>query len=98
MPEVDVTKLPNLDDLNGPLANRVYTAVKSAILDLDFQPGASIRKTAICDHLGLSRSPVSEALAKLSGEGLVSIVPIRHPGVAFVDGGDPRRFLPARGA
>lgn len=75
MPEVDVSQLPNLDDLSGPLANRVYTAVKSAILGLDFPPGAVIRKTDICNHLGLSRSPVSDALAKLSSEGLVDIVP-----------------------
>ncbi|MEP0943881.1 MAG: GntR family transcriptional regulator [Rhizobiaceae bacterium] len=75
MPEVDVTKLPDLSDLTGPLASRVYTAIKSAILDLDFLPGDLIRKSEVCDHLGLSRSPVSEALAKLSNEGLVDIVP-----------------------
>ncbi|MEP1207794.1 MAG: GntR family transcriptional regulator [Rhizobiaceae bacterium] len=75
MPEADVTKLPNMDDLDGPLANRVYTAVKSAILHLDFPPGALIRKTAVCDQLGLSRSPVSDALTKLSNEGLVDVVP-----------------------
>ena len=75
MPDADVTKLPDLNDLNGPLASRVYTAVKSAILELDFLPGAVIRKSEVCDQLGLSRSPVSEALAKLSNEGLVDIVP-----------------------
>lgn len=75
MTDTDVAKLPALDDLNGPLANRVYTAVKTAILSLDFPPGAMIRKAAICDHLGLSRSPVSDALAKLAGEGLVDVIP-----------------------
>lgn len=75
MPDADVTKLQNLNDLNGPLATRVYTAVKFAILELDFLPGAVIRKSDVCDQLGLSRSPVSEALAKLSNEGLVDIVP-----------------------
>ena len=75
MPDVDVTKLPDLQEFSGPLAARVYTAVKFAILRLDFLPGAMIRKSDICDQLGLSRSPVSEALAKLSNEGLVDIVP-----------------------
>jgi len=75
MPDADVTKLPALKDLNGSLTDRVYTAVKSAVLTLEFPPGASVRKTALCEHLGLSRSPVSEALSRLSVEGLVDIVP-----------------------
>jgi len=75
MSQADVTKLPTLNDLNGPLADRVYRAVKTAIMQLDFPPGAAIRKASICEWLGLSRSPVSEALAKLSTEGLVDIVP-----------------------
>lgn len=73
--EADLSKLPALNDLTGSLADRVYFAVKTAILNLDFLPGAPIRKTAICDQLGVSRSPVSDALAKLSSEGLVDIVP-----------------------
>ena len=75
MTDVDVTKLPDLNDLDGPLAHRVYKGVKTAILNLDFLPGAMIRKSAVCEQLGMSRSPVSEALAKLSNEGLVDIVP-----------------------
>ncbi|MEM6634702.1 MAG: GntR family transcriptional regulator [Pseudomonadota bacterium] len=75
MSDADVTKLPMLNDQSGPLAERVYTAVKSAIMGLDFPPGAVIRKSALCDRLGTSRSPVADALAKLSIEGLVDIVP-----------------------
>lgn len=75
MPDADATQLPDLNDLTGSLADRVYAAVKSAILGLSFPPGAIIRKSTICDQLGLSRSPVSDALARLSGEGLVDIVP-----------------------
>lgn len=75
MSDADVTKLPSLSDLTGSLADRVYAAVKSAILCLDFPPGALIRKSAVCDWLGLSRSPVSDALTRLSSEGLVDIVP-----------------------
>lgn len=71
----DALKLPTLNDLTGSLGERVYLAVKRAILNLDLLPGAPIRKAAICEHLGVSRSPVSDALAKLSSEGLVDIVP-----------------------
>lgn len=73
--DVDASKLPVLKDLSGSLSDRVYAALKFAILSLDFLPGANIRKSDVCDQLGVSRSPVSEALAKLSNEGLVDIVP-----------------------
>ncbi len=73
--EADVSKLPDLNDLSGSLAERVYAAIRSAILTLDFEPGVSIRKSDVCDRLGVSRSPVGEALTKLSGEGLVEIIP-----------------------
>lgn len=75
MSDADVTKLPILTDLSGTLADRVYGAVKAAILSLDFAPGTMIRKNAVCEWLGVSRSPVSDALNKLSSEGLVDIVP-----------------------
>lgn len=75
MPDADVTKLPILNDRGGPLADRVYAALKSAIMAMDIPPGAFIRKSALCDYFGLSRSPVADALAKLSVEGLVDIVP-----------------------
>ncbi|MFK7764249.1 MAG: GntR family transcriptional regulator [Roseobacter sp.] len=75
MADVDTSKLPVLNDLTGSLADRVYAALKSAILSLDFLPGANIRKSDVCEQLGVSRSPVSDALTKLSGEGLVDIIP-----------------------
>ncbi|MXU64370.1 GntR family transcriptional regulator [Oceanomicrobium pacificus] len=75
MPDADVNKLKDVKELDGPLADRVYDAVKSAILRLDFLPGETIRKSSVCTHLGLSRSPVSDALSRLSGEGLVDIYP-----------------------
>lgn len=46
-----------------------------AILDLSCGPGVRLLKGAICTQLGVSRSPVSEALARLATEGLVEIVP-----------------------
>ena len=42
---------------------------------LRLKPGEILRKPEICDELGVSRSPVSEAMARLAGEGLVDIVP-----------------------
>jgi GntR family transcriptional regulator, rspAB operon transcriptional repressor len=64
-----------LDDFSGSLANRVYLSLKQAILSLAFRPGEIIRKPEICEILGVSRSPVSEAVARLATEALVDIIP-----------------------
>lgn len=73
--DVDATKLPELKTFSGLLSERVYEALRSAILTLEFPPGAVIRKGAICEQLGVSRTPVSDAVLKLETEGLVEVVP-----------------------
>ncbi len=59
----------------GSLAQRVYASLRHAILSLDLRPGDILRKPEICEALGVSRSPVSEAVARLAGEHLVRVVP-----------------------
>jgi len=83
MTEINASKLKNTSLLEGPLSQRAYQAIREAILSQDFPPGAIIRKKAICDTLGMSRAPVSEALARLSSEGLVDIVPQSATCVSF---------------
>jgi len=68
-------RLAPLDRLSGSLANRAYLSLREAILNLGFRPGEALRKGEICAALGVSRSPVSEAIARLSVEGLVDVVP-----------------------
>jgi len=71
----DATKLPDLRDFTGLLSDRVYGAMKSAILNLDFEPGVILRKGVICEALGVSRTPVSDAILMLEAEGLVEVIP-----------------------
>ena len=59
----------------GGLAERARVAIRQAILDLDLAPGALIDKNELCEQLGVSRFPVSDALARLQEEGLVEIRP-----------------------
>ncbi len=59
----------------GPLSAQVYEAVKQAILSLAYRPGEILRKSEICAALGVSRSPVSEAMARLATDGLVEVRP-----------------------
>lgn len=75
-PDAQATpRLPPLDRFAGSLGQRVYQALRQAILALDYRPGEVLRKPEICAALGVSRSPVSDAVARLSVEGLVDVVP-----------------------
>jgi DNA-binding GntR family transcriptional regulator len=61
----------------GHATERVERALRQAIVALDFAPGAFIDKAIVCERLGVSRFPVSEALGRLATEGLVEILPQR---------------------
>lgn len=67
--------LRGLDAFAGSLAQKVYLSLKDAILTLTFNPGEILRKPEICAELGVSRSPVAEAVARLASEALVDVVP-----------------------
>ncbi|MBD5770862.1 GntR family transcriptional regulator [Marinomonas colpomeniae] len=69
------SSLNKVENLSGSLSQRVYQSLREAILSMQYPPGTVIRKGAICDQLGVSRSPVAEALARLSAEGLVDVIP-----------------------
>lgn len=71
----DSTPMLDIVGLDGPLGQRVYTTLRDNILSMRLAPGTILRKGALCEQLGVSRSPVAEALGRLSTDGLVDIVP-----------------------
>ena len=68
-------RIPPLGAGGGSLAQRAYAALKAAILDLTLSPGSRLRKAEVCAALGVSRSPVAEAVARLRAEALVDVIP-----------------------
>jgi GntR family transcriptional regulator, rspAB operon transcriptional repressor len=74
-PQEATAALMPLDQFPGSLAQKVYACLKQAILSLQYRPGEILRKTEICTTLGVSRSPVAEAVARLAAEALVDIIP-----------------------
>ncbi len=55
----------------------VYRVLRTAILDGTVPPGGQLRETRIATDLGISRSPLREALTRLEEEGLVERIPFR---------------------
>jgi DNA-binding GntR family transcriptional regulator len=59
------------------LTDAVELALRQAIVTLALEPGMMIDKLAVCERMGVSRFPVSAALAKLAQAGLVEVLPQR---------------------
>ena len=53
------------------LRNRVYDLLQRAIVNGDLEPGSRVRDQDLAEQLGVSRTPVREALQRLEDEGLV---------------------------
>ena len=59
------------------LADQVYRAVRARILDGEMQPGQFIREKDLNEAMGVSRTPVREALGRLASEGFLERIPHR---------------------
>ena len=67
------------------LRDRAYTTIRDAIVDGTLQPGERLRDQELTEWLGLSRTPVREALSRLEQDGLVETEPQRFTRVAPLD-------------
>jgi len=52
-------------------AERAYRSIKDRIVSLRFAPNSAIGESQLAEMLGVSRTPVREALTRLASEGLV---------------------------
>jgi DNA-binding GntR family transcriptional regulator len=57
------------------LRGRVYNTIRDRILSGDYHENEELKENTIATELGVSRTPVREALRKLELEGLVNIIP-----------------------
>ncbi len=74
-------------------ADRVYHDLRRRIRELALPPGAALRKEEIALALGVSRAPVSEAIARLADEALVDVYPQHGSFVAPIRAEDVREAL-----
>src|SRR3954468_3417022 len=76
------------------LRDRAYAAIRDAIVDGTLQPGEKLKDQELCAWLGLSRTPVREAIARLESDGLVETAPQRFTRVAPLDRREARDAFP----
>jgi DNA-binding GntR family transcriptional regulator len=64
---------------------RAYSALREAIVSAELAPGARLSENQLAERLGVSRTPVREALARLREDRLVAIVPQLGTFVTHID-------------
>jgi DNA-binding GntR family transcriptional regulator len=74
----------------------VLDAIKHAILTGELKPGQSLVETDLAGLLGVSKTPVREALKTLAGAGLVTMSPYRGAAVRVVDDATARHIYDLR--
>jgi len=74
----------------------VLEAIKHAILTGELRPGQALVETDLAEVLGVSKTPVREALKTLAGAGLVTMNPYKGAAVRVVDDDLARHVYDAR--
>ena len=77
-------------------SNHVYEALKADIVSLRLEPGALVQEETLARRLGVSRTPVREALRRLEQDGLVQILPKKGIIVTSISISDIREFFQLR--
>ncbi len=70
------------------LRGRVYQSIREDILNGRYEQNTELKEAAIGSELGVSRTPVREALRQLELEGLVTIIPNRGAYVNMITSKD----------
>ena len=79
-----------------PLRDVVFQTLRQAILTGEFMPGERLMEIALANRLGVSRTPVREAIRKLELEGLVVMIPRKGAEVAKITVSDLKDVLEVR--
>jgi|DewCreStandDraft_5_1066085.scaffolds.fasta_scaffold00399_6 DNA-binding GntR family transcriptional regulator len=64
---------------NVPVRDLALAKLREAILSGYFKPGDRLIERELCEKMGISRTPIREAIRKLEQEGLVTTIPYKGP-------------------
>jgi DNA-binding GntR family transcriptional regulator len=99
MPFIEESGDHALDGKESPALSRsqqAYELIRRRIVDLDLPPGSILDESRLQVELGLGRTPIREALLRLSTERLVTIVPRRGIFVAEIGITDLQQIFEVR--
>jgi GntR family transcriptional regulator, rspAB operon transcriptional repressor len=79
-------------DRHRSVPHQVYEVLREKILTLQLKPGESINERWLAEWLGVSRTPIREAINRLSANSLIAIVPNVGTSVSLINVGKVREF------
>lgn len=79
-----------------PLRDVVFNTLRDAILKGELEPGERLMEIQLAERLGVSRTPIREAIRKLELEGLVLMIPRKGAEVAKISEKSLRDVLEVR--
>ena len=85
-------------DAYQPLRNVVFQTLRTAILKGELKPGERLMELQLASQLGVSRTPIREAIRMLEQEGLAKTIPRKGAEVAGMTAKDMEDVLHVRGA
>jgi DNA-binding GntR family transcriptional regulator len=87
---------PRTEAVFATKSDLAYTRVRALILSGDLEPGAVLPQAALAKAIGMSTTPLREALRRLKQEGLVELDAHRDARVRPLDGTEARDLLELR--
>ena len=81
-----------------PLRDIVFNTLRKAILKGELEPGERLMEKQLAEKMGVSRTPIREAIRKLELEGLVIMIPRKGAEVAMITEQDIKDVLEVRAA
>lgn len=88
----DVRGVAEVGEPRVSLVDSAYDALKAAIRDNTFAPGYQGSEQEIATQLGMSRTPVHEAIIRLQEDGLIRVLPRRGVVVCALSPADMREI------
>lgn len=82
--------------IHADLTGQTYRLLRDRILRRQIEAGAKVSVEAIADRLGVSRTPVTDALKRLAADGLVEIIPRRGTFVTRITSRDAAEMFDVR--
>jgi DNA-binding GntR family transcriptional regulator len=89
-------QLSTLRQSDVTLTDKAYAQIEEQIVTLQLPPGTVLSELVLAERLGIGRTPIREALHRLSRDGLVNILPRRGVLVSEIDLRSQLRLLEVR--
>lgn len=81
----------------APLRDRIASSIRNAIIHGKLQPGSRLTEQELVTMLGVSRTPLREALLLLDSEGFINVLPRRGAVVSEISQSDVKEIYGAKG-